>query len=152
MSVACRHTPSGIVDRDDLKQLARIALWRAWVEYDPDGGASFKTWAYHKVRGAILHEFRDTSGVPGGAYEKGVRVTVYPVMEDTPEPVMEEAGYAAAEWSCLLDVLPERERRVVALCGPWGLTQAEAGAALHLCQGMVSLLRRQGLDRLRAAA
>jgi len=40
-------------DHDDLFQEAQIGLLSAMETYDPGNGASFMTWAFYKVRGAV---------------------------------------------------------------------------------------------------
>ena len=37
-----------------LQGVAREALWRAALRYDPSHGASFKTYAYYRVMGSLL--------------------------------------------------------------------------------------------------
>jgi RNA polymerase sigma factor FliA len=42
------------VQFDDYLQLARLGLLEAMERYDPSTGASFRGYAYHRVRGAVL--------------------------------------------------------------------------------------------------
>ncbi len=41
-------------DHDDLFQEAQIGLLKAIASYDPSKGASFMTWAFYAVRGAVV--------------------------------------------------------------------------------------------------
>lgn len=52
------------IDREDLFSAGVIGLINASRAYDPDRGASFKTYAYTNVRGAILDELRRQDFVP----------------------------------------------------------------------------------------
>ena len=46
--------PSDEIAFDDCLQLARLGLLEAFERYDPDGGASFRTFAAPRMRGAVL--------------------------------------------------------------------------------------------------
>jgi RNA polymerase sigma factor (sigma-70 family) len=53
------HEAQGVhADYEDVAQEARIGLWQASLRFDPHKGA-FSTCAYHRIRGAILHYYRD---------------------------------------------------------------------------------------------
>ncbi|MBN2490532.1 MAG: FliA/WhiG family RNA polymerase sigma factor [Planctomycetes bacterium] len=52
------------VDREDLFSAGVIGLINAARQYDPDRGASFKTYAYTSVKGAILDELRRQDFLP----------------------------------------------------------------------------------------
>lgn len=52
------------IDREDLFSSGVIGLINASRQYDPDRGASFKTYAYTNVRGAILDELRRQDFIP----------------------------------------------------------------------------------------
>lgn len=61
-------------DHEDLVQEGRIGLLKAMETYNPDRGASFMTWAYYHVRGAIT-----------GAGRVDRRQPTYPLsIEDSP--------------------------------------------------------------------
>lgn len=57
-------TMPGSLDRDDFYSVGVIGLMHAASTYDPTRGASFKTFAYTAVRGAILDEVRKHDPVP----------------------------------------------------------------------------------------
>jgi RNA polymerase sigma factor for flagellar operon FliA len=52
------------IDREDLFSAGVIGLINAARQYDPNRGASFKTYAYTNVKGAILDELRRQDFIP----------------------------------------------------------------------------------------
>jgi RNA polymerase sigma factor FliA len=54
----------GSLDRDDFYSVGVMGLMHAASSYDPARGASFKTFAYTAIRGAILDEVRKHDPVP----------------------------------------------------------------------------------------
>ncbi len=52
------------LDREDFYSVGVIGLMHAAANYDPTRGASFKTFAYTAVRGAVLDEIRKHDPVP----------------------------------------------------------------------------------------
>lgn len=65
----------GHVDRDDLQQAARMGLWQQAETYDPEAGASFTTFAYPRVRGAVLDHVRKSVDVPPALRTAATRIT-----------------------------------------------------------------------------
>jgi len=57
-------TMPGSLDREDFYSVGVIGLMHAATAYDPSRGASFKTFAYTAIRGAILDEVRKHDPVP----------------------------------------------------------------------------------------
>ena len=57
-------TMPGSLDRDDFYSVGVMGLMHAASTYDPSRGASFKTFAYTAIRGAILDEVRKHDPVP----------------------------------------------------------------------------------------
>ncbi|MBL8752629.1 MAG: FliA/WhiG family RNA polymerase sigma factor [Planctomycetes bacterium] len=57
-------TMPGSLDRDDFHSVGVMGLMHAASTYDPARGASFKTFAYTAIRGAILDEVRKHDPVP----------------------------------------------------------------------------------------
>ncbi|MFN9706281.1 MAG: sigma-70 family RNA polymerase sigma factor, partial [Planctomycetota bacterium] len=57
-------TMPGALDRDDLFSVGVMGLMHAATTYDAARGASFKTFAYTAIRGAILAEVRKLDPVP----------------------------------------------------------------------------------------
>jgi RNA polymerase sigma-B factor len=50
---------AGLAEREDLEQVARLALWQAWRRFDPARGCRFSTFALPTVQGELLHYLRD---------------------------------------------------------------------------------------------
>lgn len=57
-------TMPATLDRDDFFSVGVIGLMQAATTWDPTRGASFKTFAYTAIRGAILDEVRKHDPVP----------------------------------------------------------------------------------------
>ena len=57
-------TMPATLDRDDFHSVGVIGLMHAASTFDPTRGASFKTFAYTAIRGAILDEVRKHDPVP----------------------------------------------------------------------------------------
>ena len=63
------HVPSG-VERDDLFGWGMLGLIAAADTWDPARGLRFSTYAYPKIRGAILDELRKQDFLPRGRRER----------------------------------------------------------------------------------
>ncbi len=61
-------------DTDDLTSAGIIGLIDAIEKYDPSKGASFKNYAQHRVRGAIMDEIRSMDWVPYSTREKAKKI------------------------------------------------------------------------------
>ncbi len=57
-------TMPATLDRDDFFSVGVMGLMHAASNYDPTRGASFKTFAYTAIRGAVLDEIRKHDPVP----------------------------------------------------------------------------------------
>ena len=55
---------------EDLEGWGIFGLIEAVEKFDPDQGADFKTFAYHRIRGAILDEVRRQSWLPRSLWHK----------------------------------------------------------------------------------
>ncbi len=60
----------GRIERDDLISAGTVGLVKAAQSFDPDRGVGFKTYAYIRVRGAIIDELRSTSFVPAAVHKE----------------------------------------------------------------------------------
>ena len=58
----------GAMDEEDLVSAGTLGLIKAAKAYDPTREAEFKTYAYIRIRGAILDELRGASFVPVGVH------------------------------------------------------------------------------------
>ncbi len=54
----------GHVERDELVSLADLGLVEASTRYDPEGGASFATFAWYRVQGSIIDGLRRSGTLP----------------------------------------------------------------------------------------
>lgn len=61
-------------DADDLVNAGIIGLMDAIERYDPVKGASFKNYAQHRVRGAIMDEIRSMDWVPYSTRDKARKI------------------------------------------------------------------------------
>lgn len=61
---------SSRTDLDDLISAGTLGLVRAAKAYDPGREAEFKTYAYIRVRGAVIDELRTRSFVPPGVHKQ----------------------------------------------------------------------------------
>ncbi|MBK7642488.1 MAG: FliA/WhiG family RNA polymerase sigma factor [Planctomycetes bacterium] len=62
------NAPAG-VDRDDLYGFGMLGLIAAADSWEPERGLKFSTYAYHRVRGAILDEMRKQDALSRGKRE-----------------------------------------------------------------------------------
>jgi len=72
---------------EDLVSAGTVGLVRAARDYDPSHQARFKTYAYIRIRGAVLDELRNWSFVPAGV-DKQIRQTLQATMEITEQTGM----------------------------------------------------------------
>ena len=82
------HLPFGI-DRENLESAGVLGLVEAAHRYDDRRGIAFKTFAYPRIRGAILDELRRNSPIPQKMLEKIALVNS--VCERLPPPITSEA-------------------------------------------------------------
>lgn len=92
------------VGRDDLEEIGILGLLNAARSFDPARGASFRTFAYIAIQGAILDELRRLDVLPRArrdgvkAYDEArTRVAVRLGREPTFLEVQEELGLTAME-------------------------------------------------------
>ena len=60
----------GALDRDDLFGFGMLGLIMAADSWDPSRGLAFSTYAYPRIRGAILDELRRMDFLPRGRRER----------------------------------------------------------------------------------
>jgi RNA polymerase sigma factor for flagellar operon FliA len=58
------------VELDELMSLAILGLTEAAARFDPDGGASFRTFAWYRVHGAVMDGLRKASNLPRRVWAK----------------------------------------------------------------------------------
>lgn len=85
-------------DVEDLVSAGILGLMDAIEKYDPSKGASFKNYAQHRIRGAMMDEVRSLDWVPYTTREKARRIEkAYADLErnGNPEPTDEEVARMA---------------------------------------------------------
>ncbi len=70
-SVAWRyaHGRHGCLELEDLISVGTIGLLDAFRRYDPSRHTTLKTFAFHRIKGAILDELRKMNWVPRGTFQ-----------------------------------------------------------------------------------
>lgn len=67
------HLPAG-VDQENLESAGVLGLVEAAARFDPERGIRFETFAYTRIRGAVLDELRRNSPLPQHVFERVARV------------------------------------------------------------------------------
>jgi RNA polymerase sigma factor for flagellar operon FliA len=81
------------VDVENLESAGILGLVEAANHFDPERGAQFKTYAYTRIRGAILDELRRNCPLPQQMLQRVAQVRR--VYDELPPPVTTEALAAA---------------------------------------------------------
>ena len=185
------------VDREDLRQAARLGLWQQAQKFNPADarGAAFTTFAYKRVRGAALDQIRRSVDVPpalrgaagrlaneadaitavleatlGEESAEALARTVSDAVEtlgvvflasqlgddahdpedtDASDPIEQDDLLRSARE--VLDDLPDRQARVMAMLYGEGLTMTEAARRLHVNKSQVHRDHEKALGALRRA-
>lgn len=162
--------------REDALQDAYLALARASQDFDPAVGASFSTFAWYRVSGAIVDGFRkidpvsrtDRARIKAGERCRedgsailvevcslsdtvpGTTFTWEDVTADRAAPERERLGPdVVGEIARLLGKLPERERYIVRRVIFEEAVMREVGVELGVSESRVSQLLTKALTRLR---
>lgn len=88
--------PQGI-DVENLESAGVLGLVEAAHRFDPERGVQFKTYAYTRIRGAVLDELRRNSPLPQHMLQQMARVRQ--AYEELPPPVTTHALAVAAGMS-----------------------------------------------------
>ena len=151
------------VSEEDLFSAGMVGLMVASRSYDASRGAEFKTYAYHRIRGAILDELRRLDFLPRSQREKAradgreaPAMVAIPTDEDGQESLAAgelEPGCETEDLRDLLlrevDRLPEKMRIVMTLYYQEGLRMREIGDRLGLTESRVSQIHSNAVSRLR---
>jgi len=160
-----RPTLPACVSEDELFSAGMMGLLKACRSYDSSRGAEFKTYAYHRIRGAVLDELRRMDFLPRSQREKARQdgrtppsVVAIPTDEDGQESLEareKEAPFETADLQDCLDrlilQLPAKMSEVMALYYRQGLRMREIGARMNLTESRVSQIHSNALARLRRA-
>ncbi len=76
------------VDNDNLESAGVLGLVEAAQQFDPNRGVAFQTFAYSRIRGAILDELRRNSPLPQKMIQQATMVRK--AIETLPQPVDSE--------------------------------------------------------------
>lgn len=158
-----RCTLPACVSEEDLFSAGMVGLMVAARSYDPSRGAEFKTYAYHRIRGAILDELRRLDFLPRSQREKARQTGKEPpsmVSIPTDEDGQESLEAAAEEHPCeqedmqdalerRLADLPPKMRDVMILYYREGYRMREIGATMGLTESRVSQIHSNALALLR---
>lgn len=133
-------------ERDDLVNEGVLGLLACIERYDPKHNVSFKTYAEHRVRGAMLDSLK-------------LRQSKYASIAVVPDRVVERSEWPDAiceQRECERQVqqaaaqLPERLQTIVRLYYVGEMTEREVGGLFGVGQVRISQLRHRALDRMAA--
>ncbi len=114
------HLPAG-VDIENLESAGTLGLVEAAGKFDPDRGVKFATYAYTRIRGAVLDELRRNCPLPQQMLERATKLRK--AREALPpgagvEALAAQAGLTTEEVTECLDAI--RLTRQTSLGGPEG--------------------------------
>lgn len=144
------------IELDDLIQDGVVGLLQAAQRFTEGHGASFATFAGHRVRGAMLDRIRSSftrsqavRAVQGDRplYEQWTMADADSRPHDVPVDAITSAWLRRQ-----VEALPARERLVVEAVYFDGLTEKDTAPIAGLSETGVNYVRRQALKRLRGAA
>ena len=146
----------GQMEHDALVGAGLLAVNQAALSFDPDRGAKFWTFAYHRVKGAMLDRMR-ASDVVSRTMRKRIRDghvdeprRIGDVMTmDLPSPSTPLSIDAAHVFETAGRLLGDRARRVLELTFRDGLTFAEVGRRLGFSESRACQIVNKSLNQLR---
>lgn len=142
------------VSYEDLVQEGEIAIWRCLGTYRPVEGATFKTYALRRVRGAMIDFIRTQAIGPQGSYaitESWEEDQFAREGERAPSPLdglleRERIEQIVAAWQ----ELPRVEREVLSKFYSDDRNLADIATDYGISGGRVSEIRQAGEKRVRA--
>lgn len=151
------------VSEDELFAAGMYGLMRAARSYDPDRGAGFKTYAYHRIRGAILDDLRRLDFLPRSLRDRArangedaPSMLSIPTDEDGHESLAAQPVAHKAETEDLtellhkaIDELPAKMRIVMSLYYRENMKMRDIGERLKLTESRVSQIHSNAVARLR---
>lgn len=153
------------LNQEDLYAELRIVVWRSWLKWKPDGGASFSTFAYtalERGRKSVLRHYRTKSRGGGSqcihldscpANGRGDETTsLLQYIPGTETDVYEQIYWKGAMPiidRCVDNINEQREKLIIKLYLE-GLSQDEISQEAHCAQSLVSYYLRAFRTKLRA--
>lgn len=145
------------LDAQDLMSAGTMGLMNALRKRDPARAESFRSYAWCRIRGAMIEEIRAMSFVDRQAYERGERARMCDVADvvltntHSSDPLSalikeEEQDAIAAAVHCL----PGKARHVLALYYYQDLTMKDIGRVLHITGSRVCQIHAHALAQLKS--
>ncbi len=176
---AMSHALPAVVELDDLVHDGVVGLLECARRFDASRGVDFRTYASHRIRGAILDGLRARDPLPrslrravkaagraaAGEARDGTRPgplrvatrfvsldDVGPVSEEAPEPEAELlAKEMRAALAQALAALPPRDREILRLRFGRGMRLRQVAAHCRISVSRAAELQERAVRRLRAA-
>jgi RNA polymerase sigma factor (sigma-70 family) len=156
-----RRLPSRL-DRRELESAGAVGLMEAAQRFRPSGGASFRTFAGHRVRGAMLDQMREQAPLTRAEYQRtrdpeaaylapcvvfdSAKVVDHPALVSWTDPIV-----ARRLRDALTSLRPRRYARLIVWRYWHGLTHLECARRLGVNESRASQIERAALDKLRRA-
>jgi len=147
----------GYLDADDLTSAGCVGLVEAMSRYRPDSEATLNSFAWRRIRGAMLDEIRQMGPLSRRQHERG---------ESIPDILridyVSQDGVMAAEYYGYhdkfdekiavrrsLNILKDRERDIIISHFWIGENQYEIAKRYGVCESRISQIIRDALKKLR---
>jgi RNA polymerase sigma factor for flagellar operon FliA len=152
---------------DDLSSAGTIGLMQAVDRFDASRGARFKTYAQHRIRGAMLDYLRGEDPLSRGnrhrirQSDRAITAPVTISLDQLPESTLnrlarspertasELAGITTAQVA--RRCLSARENRLITLLFDFGWRSSEVATEFKVNESRVSQIKRTALAKLRRA-
>lgn len=155
-----RRTPRRLIEPDEVRAVAYLALCEAAGGWSPERGVGFRQFAFFRIRAAIVDEIRARVGRAG----RPAQHRLYTAQLASLDQLTDDHGFqrgdvdpalATVEDIAVVDAalarLPERERFVLTMRIYEDMQVAEIGELLGVSQGRISQLITQAGRRLQRA-
>lgn len=181
LQARCIKTRYPHIPMDDLQSYAYMGLVDALTKWNPESGATFKTYAYIRIRGCIMDYIRKEGGYSRKAVAKYNRLreagldigaSVYEIAQALGisnakayrfsielQPPMIEKSYISDDnvllkdaIQCALRELPEKERYVIIKHFIEDYSTAEIATLMGVSHNWVNTLVRRALKQMRCSA
>jgi RNA polymerase sigma factor (sigma-70 family) len=152
---------------DDLSSAGTIGLMQAVDRFDASRGASFKTYAQHRIRGAMLDYLRGEDPLSRGtrhctrhsdrAMTSPVTISLDQLPESTLNRLARSPERTASELARIATAqvarqcLSARENRLITLLFDFGWLSSEVAVEFKVNESRVSQIKRNALAKLRCA-